>query len=166
MVIHDASNRRTMTTFFAGISNHYHHQTRLQQARFNQAVERGMSDGHPFVSDITTIVRRADGAIDEFLHVKPMPGHVLQGSSTGFIPLSDASPVVQFDEIKDGETVVVGYIYGGLEANNPLTLHPGRNGAAGDRVFRVSITRKPTAAMSAQEAAIGVEVTPGFRHGL
>ena len=62
--------------------------------------------------------------------------------------------------------MVVGYIYGGLEANNPLTLHPGRNGGAGDRVYRVSITRKPTAAMSAREAAIGVKVTPGFMHGL
>lgn len=165
--IHDPSSGAVWYTLFGGISHSWYHHTPKQQMNYNSGVRGGFSDGLPFVTDISAVVHRKDGTFADFILPDPYPDFRLCGTSTGFALNPDlkvgSSGVFQLDDLQPGGSAILGYIFGGIEANNPLTLHPGKNGAATRQLFRVTVTRTPSPAIPAAANAKTAAATPGFR---
>lgn len=160
--VYDSSgtNPAVYHTFFGGIGHYYYFQTPGQKDTFEYATGQGRNDGFPFVADITTFIQRADGTFDEFIHTSPIVNNRLLGTSLRFIPLpytltknySFPNRVFRLDKLQLNQTVLLGYIYGGIEANNPLPYIPNTGTSVSNSVFQVVLTRTPSPAIPASEA--------------
>lgn len=158
-VFDSSSNSTVFHTFFGGIGHYYYKQTPSQAAIYDTATVQGRNDGFPFVEDVTTFLQRADGTYEEWIHTAPVPGNRLLGSSVRFI-LSPAlidqgyaysNRVVKLNKIPPGKRFFLGYVYGGIEAKNPLPFIPNTGTKVTNSIFQVYITKTSTAAIPASE---------------
>src|SRR5205807_160541 len=93
----------------------------------------------PFVNDVTSFVRRADGSAREYMMPTQLPG--LFGTEAAFF----ASPglpsypngVVKLDQLQGPTTL--GYIYGGIFSKLPNTTNPRTQTTASNLVFKVTL---------------------------
>jgi hypothetical protein len=153
------TNPTMYRTFFGGIGHYYYYQTDSQRIVYDTATQQGRNDGFPFVEDVTTFLQSADGKYNEFIHIDPTPGRRLIGTSIPFILNRDMitkgytydNEVIKLASIPGGNRILIGYIYGGIEAQNPLPLIPNTGTFVSNSVFEVYLTVTPTAAIPASE---------------
>ena len=158
--VYDSSNSSGNTmyhTFFGGIGHYYYFQTASQKAAYDTVSKQGRNDGFPFVEDISTLVLPADGNWKEYIDTKPVPGNRLLGTSSSFILIENLvskgiaydNGIINLNSIPPGNKIEIGYIYGGIEAQNPLPLQPNTGTTVSNTLFKVYLTRTPTAAIPA-----------------
>lgn len=160
----DPSNSTTYHNFFGGIGHYYYHQTESQKSAYNTVTAQGRNDGFPYVCDITTFQQSADGTYKEFIHLNPITGNRLLGTSIRFIPnkqliakdMAFSNGVIKLNNIPAGTRELVGFIYGGIEASEPLPLVPNSGTHASNSVFAVYLTNTPSAAIPATEGNEGL----------
>ena len=147
IVVYEPTRPAVYHTFFGGISRYYYHQTPAQQAVFEEVTAEGRNDGLPFISDITTLVLRGGGTSSQYIAPAPVPEGALRGASTDFVPIPPGthpavadSGVVDLSKIPLGTTVVIGYIYGGIDADFPLPKIPSYGTQATNALYRVELT--------------------------
>ncbi len=169
--VYDVDGQAMYTTFFGGISHSYFAQTPPQHTAYISVTQEGRNDGFPFIADVTTLVEGADGSYQEYILLDPIPQNRLLGSSIPFIlspallanDQAFANGVIKLDRIAEGERVLVGYIYGGIEADNPLPLVPNSGTHATNALFEVYLTRTPQAAIPAETGIISVAKDENLR---
>ena len=125
----DSIDGSMYTLFFAGLSAHY----------FDLATQSIKYDARvPFIKDITTFRRKADGSSQEF--IMPARFDALLGTNMIFAPVASAphyaNEVLHFRQMS-GKTFV-GYLYGGIKAEIP-NITPS---SANNRTFKVYLTPK------------------------
>jgi hypothetical protein len=155
--IYDSTSRASYHTFFGGIGHYYYSQTNSQRAIYDSATIQGRNDGFPFVADITTFLQTADGKYKEWIHTKPTPQNRLVGSSVPFILNKQLeakgylyeNEVIKLASIPKGTRLLIGYIYGGVEAQNPLPKAPNTGTFVSNSIFEVYLTITPTSAIPA-----------------
>ena len=139
-------------TFFGGISRSFYFQTDQQNGVYSEVTEQGRNDGLPFVADISMLVLTAGGPSSEWIAPLPIPNYSLHGASADFIPvMSDAqhpwiSPegVINFADMPQSDgPVLVGHIYGGIEADYPLPVIPNQGTRATSNIYAVYINPSP-----------------------
>ncbi|UFH53510.1 hypothetical protein [Spirosoma sp. KNUC1025] len=111
------------------------------------------------MADITTFLQSANGKYKEFIHPNPTPNNRLIGTTDTFI-LNQAllakkyaypNGVINLAGIPKGTRLLIGYIYGGIEAQNPLPLKPNTGTFVSNSVFEVYLTNKPSSAIPADQ---------------
>lgn len=145
--------------FFGGIGHYYLTQTPSQHAAYDTVTAQGRNDGFPFVEDITTFSQTANGAYSEFISTSTTPNNRLVGSSVRFIGsrvlftkgLAYANGVIKLPRVSTNNKLLLGYIFGGVEAQNPLPLEPNTGTFVSNSVFAVYLLRAPSAAIPASE---------------
>lgn len=126
------SSSTMYTTFFGGISLH-----QVNRAATPNTLVR--NDTVPFVSAVTTLVRRPDGSSFECVWADSLPG--LLGAEAVIIPAPGVpdfeNEVVRLDSVT--AAIPVGYFFGGIRAQAP------NFGAstASSLVMRVTLTPQP-----------------------
>jgi hypothetical protein len=160
ITIYDSAvTKRVYHTFFGGIGHWYYMQTDSQKAVYNIATGQGRNDGFPFVEDVTTFSQGADGTYQEYIHTTPIPGQRLLGASIPFIldPAIAAggqtysNGVLKLSKFASGSKTKIGYIYGGIEAQNPLPLIPNTGTYVSNTVFAVYMTYLPSPGIPADQ---------------
>jgi hypothetical protein len=154
-----SANPTVYHTFFGGIGHYYYFQTDSQRRAFDTVTVEGRNDGFPFVADVTTFQQSADGSYNEFIHTKPIPGNRLIGSTAKFwvnesLILKGATysnGVLKLPAFPSNTKILIGYIYGGIEAQNPLPLAPNTGTFVSNSVLAVYLNRTPTAAIPASQ---------------
>ena len=126
----DARTRAMSTVFFGGISLY----------DYSFATGTLSSDSElPFVDDVTSLVRRADGSDREYIMPGQLPG--LLGADAAYFAApglpSYANGVVKLDRLRVPTTL--GYIYGGIVSTSPNTTDPGTQTTSSNRVFKVTL---------------------------
>ncbi|MGL6268472.1 MAG: hypothetical protein ACRC2O_11130, partial [Chitinophagaceae bacterium] len=158
--IYDSSGASTVYhSFFGGIGHYYYFQTASQKAAYDTVTGEGRNDGFPFIADISTFLETADGTYKEYIHTSPIPGNRLLGSSVRFIwnqnllTQGKAYPngVINLSAFPNGSRQLIGYIYGGIEALNPLPLRPNTGTTVSNSLFEVYMSRTPSAAIPASQ---------------
>lgn len=145
---------------FGGIGAYFYHQTPAQKAAFDTVTVEGRNDGFPFVSDVSTFQRSSKGTYQEYILPNPIPTNRLLGTSIPFIKNPQLSAkgmafpngVLQLNNFPDNGRVLVGYIYGGIEAEYPLPLQPNHGTFVSNSLFAVYVTKKPSGAIPAKLA--------------
>jgi hypothetical protein len=129
--LYNTSDSTMYTLFFAGLSTHYVDQS-TQEIRYDERV--------PFIRDITTFCRKADGTSLEY--VMPQKFDALLG--TNMIFTLDANAPHFANEVLNLQQMTaktfVGYLFGGIKAEIP-NLTPS---SASNRMFKVFVTPKPS----------------------
>ena len=146
IVVWDGS--RTYHTFFGGIGHYYYSQTAAQQVVYKYVTGNGRNDGLPFIEDIDTLIENSSGSYAEYLAPQPVPGNLLHGASVDFIPNLGMSAkfqgiggnVVNLATFQPGEKQLIGYIYGGVEADYPLPCVPSNGTQATNALYQVFLT--------------------------
>lgn len=153
-----------------GIGHYWMHQSAVHAAAYQRVSKEKRNDGFPFVEDVAFQVETTAGT-SEYVATNPLPGHRLLGASADFLELPSlrtsglALPngVLNLDQFPQGKGILIGYIYGGIEADNPLPLVPNTGTHATNEVMQVILTKEPTPVISANE---GHEALPtGQPHG-
>ncbi len=131
--MYDAAKNEMHNLFFGGIAQYYDSAGILVQ-----------DNNVPFTKTIARVTRTADGKLAEYKLPAEMPGFL--GSGSEFIP-ADGLPmysneVIKYSELA-GDTVVLGYIYGGISssAKNIFWINTGTESSASSNVFRVKLIR-------------------------
>jgi len=133
LAMYDAESNQTHNLFFGGISQYYYDNGTLIQ-----------DNNVPFVRTISRFSRYDDGTYQEFVLPIEMPG--LKGAGSEFIPNSSApylyGKVLDMNAL-DGDTVLVGYIYGGVLANslNPFSQNQTNTTSADASIYQVKLIR-------------------------
>ncbi|MBL7781398.1 MAG: T9SS type A sorting domain-containing protein [Saprospiraceae bacterium] len=141
--MYNATDSSMYSIFFAGLSTHYRDAATGLVA---------YDDKVPFIRDITTVRRRADGSSTEYL----LPQHFdeLLGTNMIFMPVEEAphyaNEVIRLHELQ-GRTFV-GWLFGGIRADIP-NFTPS---IASKRLFKVYITPQTNAVA---EPAEGLKVS-------
>ena len=146
-------------TFFGGIGHYYYFQTPSQKAAYDTVSKQGRNDGFPFVEDVSTLKLSPGGSYSEYISTKPIPGNRLLGTSCNFIldnslitkGIAYQNGIINLAKLPTGQKVPIGYIYGGIEAQNPLPLQPNSGTFVSNTLFTVYLTKGPTAAIPASE---------------
>jgi len=119
------------TVFFGGIAQFYDSLGMLVQ-----------DNNVPFVRTIARVTRSADGVMAEYKLPIEMPA--LLGAGAEFIPLEGlpvyGNGVLKLDELQ-GDTLHVGYIYGGIasSASNIFWTNTGSESSANSQIFKVFV---------------------------
>ncbi|MBL7806962.1 MAG: hypothetical protein JNN28_04065 [Saprospiraceae bacterium] len=125
----DSTDGSMYTMLFAGLSTHYFDQG-SQTVKYDERV--------PFIRDISTFCRRADGSSVEYL--MPQRFDALLGSNMVFVPTETApqygNEVFKLRQMQ-GKTFV-GWLFGGIKADIPNIT----TSSASKRMFKVYITPK------------------------
>lgn len=136
----DSADGSMYTLFFAGLSAHYF-DPNSQTVKYDEKV--------PFIRDISTFRRRADGASKEFLMTQKMDG--LLGTNMIFVPAETAphypNEVLKLSQMS-GKTFA-GWLFGGIKAEIP-NLTPS---SANKRMFKVFVT--PKSAVGTEDGIAG-----------
>lgn len=130
------STNSMYTIFFGGIAQYY-----LQMGN------RVKDDDVPFVQTIAVVKRDSKGNMSE--NVLPIEMPSLLGASAEFIPADIdrySNEVIKYDEAK-GDSVLMGYIYGGIESSgrNIFFSNTGSQSVATTKVFKVWLKKKQNA---------------------
>ena len=163
LIAYDPEAKAVYHTFFAGISKHFYHLTDKQIADYEKVTAEGRNDGLPFINDISVVVLDGDGKHSEYILPEAMPEKRLVGANAELlqaVPPSGASDIrhaavpeaVDLSKMKPGESRVVGYIFGGIEAAAPLPLIPNHGTWASSSVFAVTVTNTPSPVIPASKA--------------
>ncbi len=163
IVVHDAENRAVYRTFFGGISHNYFHQTQGQHDTFQIASQQGRDDGLPWVADISTMVELGGvqgSTYQQFIALEPIPGYRLMGATVELIEnpalidggMAMDNGVIRLGSLTPGQRTHIGYVYGGIQSDNPLPGIPNTGTRASNRVWKVYMTRGATAAIPASFA--------------
>jgi hypothetical protein len=147
--LYDDASGAMHTTIFGGMAMYF----------VNASGELQLDPLVPFVRDVITISRDADGATEELLQDFTMPG--LLGTNMAYLP-ADGLPrfdngVIRLASL--GGRTFVGHLFGGLEATAP---NPGRmphtgTSFASRRVFEVFVTPLATSAEPTAPTAFEIE---------
>lgn len=118
------------TVFFGGISlYHYDFASGTPTA----------DSGLPFVNDVTSLVRRADGSTREYIMPNQLPA--LLGAEAAFLPAtgvpSYSNGVIQLGRLSGPTTL--GYIYGGIYSTALNTSTPLSRTTSSNQVFKVTL---------------------------
>ncbi|MCC6410390.1 MAG: hypothetical protein IT270_01950 [Saprospiraceae bacterium] len=159
IAVYDSTGGGMYNTFFGGIGHYYYFQTDSQAHAYQIVTAEGRNDGFPFVADITTFQQSPDGSYNEFIHTSPIPGNRLLGTSIPFIVHPDLlknglaydNGTIKLAGLTGGQRVLIGYIYGGIEAVNPLPLIPNTGTMVSNSLFAVYLTKTPSAAYPASK---------------
>ncbi len=158
-------------TFFGGIGHFYLSQTASQRAVYQYVTKQGRNDGLPFIEDVSTLIEDNQGNYQEYIAPDPVPGNLLHGASAEFIPnLAEsvkfggiAGSVVNVSSFAPDEKELIGYIYGGIEAANPLPCKTSTGTVATNALYNVYLTMTPwTGLVPATQAK---EAVGYFSHG-
>lgn len=155
-----AEDTSVFHTMFGGISLYYYNQTPSQKEAFDKVTAGGRNDGLPFIADVSSFQRTSTGQYQEYILPNPIPGNRLLGTSTNFIPnralfdqgVSFENGVVDLSKINAGSKVLVGYIFGGIEAQEPLPLKPNEGTFVSNSLFAVYVSNTPSSAIPATNA--------------
>ena len=155
----------TYHTFFGGISHHYYWQTSDQKEAYEEVTAQGRNDGLPYVADITTMSQDDINTYKQFIHTSPIPGNKLLGTSIQFIvdptlitnEIAFENGVINLSKIETGSSLVIGYIYGGILAEEPLPLKPNSGTYATNTFFQVQLKKTPSDGIPASEAKEAVK---------
>lgn len=140
--VFDAANGATHTLLFGGIS----------LVTYRPATDEFVTDDRiPFTSDVTSVVRRADGSYRQFLvgsfpAVKGPDGNRYRFGADAEVLLATTTPVVgdglvDLAALPKGEPVTVGWVFGGIASNRGNTGNGGRT-VASNEVFEIRLTRR------------------------
>lgn len=161
----DSTSQVTYHTFFGGISNHYLTFSHTQDSVFKVVSAEGRNDGLPFIADISTLVQNAGGQYTEWVSPQPIPDTLLVGATASFIP-SDSlyaagaftrNGLLRLSARSPGDSIQIGWIYGGIEAQNPLPVFPSTGTSATNRVYAVWFVYRPSGQVP---ASAGHSATP------
>jgi hypothetical protein len=129
--LYSLSANEMHTVFFGGIAQFYDSLGMLVQ-----------DNNVPFVRTIARVTRSADGVMAEYKLPVEMPA--LLGAGAEFIPLEGlptyGNGVIKLDELS-GDTLHVGYIYGGIAstASNIFWINTGTESIANNQIFKVFV---------------------------
>jgi hypothetical protein len=160
--IYDDTNQVMYNTFFGGISHTYYFQTPAQQDAYNKVTQEGRNDGFPFIADITVLVQNSEGQYTQYIMPQPIPGNQLLGTSVPFIlnPALEGSNTIyengtiRLSSLQPGQRLLIGYIYGGILAQNPLPLQPNSGTSASNALFQVFLTYAPSGAIPGDQGKV------------
>ncbi|MEW6467816.1 MAG: T9SS type A sorting domain-containing protein [Bacteroidota bacterium] len=140
----DTATKKMYTVFLGGISL-YDYDPLTNTVAVDSLV--------PFISDVTTLTKHANGNIEERVMPVQLPG--LLGSNAEFVPAGNISlypnGTIRFRDFPNQRTLI-GYLYGGIRANAPnipLTW-------ANDTVYRIYLT--PDFSVSSPRANLDIEL--------
>lgn len=160
--VYDSKNKVVYYTFFGGIGHYWYSQTPAQHTVYEQATSQGRNDGLPFVADITTVIHKSDGTYAEYIAPSPIPGTMLHGASIDFLPNPASGKllptgVIDLSRFAPGERTLIGYIFGGIEADNPLPVVPNTGTRATNAIYSVYLSMVPWGGIpaSAGHEAVG-----------
>lgn len=186
--IFDSESKAVYHIFFGGISHYFYGFDEMQMKVYQLVTEQGRADGVPFIGNVSGIVQRADGSYDQFLFPDslpriPIPDDVkesyfkdfptykvdttnLYGSSVELIENSEAieqgfvseSGVVDLGRMAPGQTVVAGYVYGGIASVFPYALRASQGTFPSNTLLEVTVTRAFSQALPGSDG-IPAEVT-------
>lgn len=156
--IHDSVRKNEYHTFFGGIGHYYYSQTPSQKSAYDTVTKEGRNDGFPFVADVTTFMERSDATYSEFIQLSPTTSdNRLIGASVNFIvnrALIGAGYAYSNGVIKLAKVdrrLMVGYIYGGIEAQNPLPLAANTGTFVSNSLFEVYLSPVTTQVLPASD---------------
>jgi hypothetical protein len=149
IVVWDGS--KVYHTFFGGIGHYFYTQSAPQKTVYKYVTKNGRNDGLPFIEDIDTLIENSSGSYAEYIAPQPVPGNMLHGAAIDFIPnlaLSDkfqgiGGNVINLSKFTPGEKELIGYIYGGVEADYPLPCQPSHGTQATNQFYQVFLTMTP-----------------------
>lgn len=131
--LYDKKKNQMHTLFFGGISMYYLSDTGM------------ITDKNvPFVKTISRLSRYADGTLQEFALPADMPS--FSGANAEFIANHKLSfyenGIINLNKIK-GDSVLIGYIYGGILSSelNPFSRNNNEVTSAGNTIYEVLIVK-------------------------
>lgn len=133
VALYSASTQEMHNVFFGGIAQFYDSLGVLVQ-----------DNNVPFVNTIARVTRRADGQMQEFKLPITMPA--LLGAGAEFIPSENlsryANEVIKLDELP-ADTVLLGYIFGGIASTQPniFWINTGTESQASSNIFKVKMIK-------------------------
>lgn len=139
--LYNSAQNAMHNLFFGGISQYYYVDGVLIQ-----------DNNVPFVKTISRVSRHADGTLSEVALPIEMPGYL--GASAEFLVNetlpATASGIIDLAQVA-GDTIVVGYIVGGLDSpeRNPFSFNNTGVTSAATTVFQVALIRATTTAATA-----------------
>jgi hypothetical protein len=169
IVAWDGSN--VYHTFFGGIGHYFQTQSQSQSAVYQYVTQQGRNDGLPFIEDIDTLIENGSGQYQEYMSPNPVPGNLLHGASAEFVPnlaqsakfQGIANSVVNLSTFTAGEKELIGYIYGGIEAANPLPCKPSTGTVATNALYQVYLSMTPWTGLA--PASQATEAIGYYAHG-
>lgn len=132
--IYSAVKNEMNTVFLGGIAQYYDNAGVLTQ-----------NNDVPFVKTIARVSRNANGEMAEYKLPIEMP--LLLGAGAELIPNDKlpryANGVIKYDDLPNTDTVLVGYIYGGINstAANIFWDNDGTQSTASSQIFKVLLTK-------------------------
>lgn len=133
VALYSQSAQEMHNVFFGGIAQFYDSLGVLVQ-----------DNNVPFVNTIARVTRHPDGQMQEFKLPITMPA--LLGAGAEFIPSENlprfANEVIKLDELPS-DTVVLGYIYGGIASTQPniFWINTGTESQASSTIFKVKLLK-------------------------
>lgn len=130
--LYSATHNEMHTVFFGGIAQYYENLGIIIQ-----------DDNVPFVKTIARVTRDSEGNMVEYKLPIEMPSFL--GAGSEFISVQNLpkynNGVIKMDEIL-GDTVLLGYIYGGISssAENIFFVNDGTQSIANSQIFKVYFT--------------------------
>lgn len=127
--LYSESENKMHTIFFGGIAQFYDNEGTLVQ-----------DDNVPFINTIARVTRDKDGNMIEYKMSEEMPS--LLGAGGEFIPNLTLphyeNGVFKLDDLNE-ESVLIGYIYGGINSTAPniFTVNDGTQSTANNQIFEV-----------------------------
>ncbi|HEX3150293.1 MAG TPA: hypothetical protein VHR66_19610 [Gemmataceae bacterium] len=163
LTVFDPASQGTFTTLFGGISQYYYDRTNSKLIRDKvDLTPPNIVDGLPFIKTASVLRRDAAGAYAQFILPADLPGYI--GSEARFVPLPavKAFPNGVLDLSKLSGRTLVGYMYGGIESNQPYGSWPTGKTNASSRLFRICITPggSPAIPMPPLPAPTPLEIPP------
>lgn len=159
--LYSAADATMHTIFFGGIAQYYDSVGMLVQ-----------DDAVPFVRTIARVSRTADGQMGEYLLPVHMPA--LLGAGSEFIPAPGvprfSNGVVRADDLPQ-DSILVGYILGGIESTEPniFFVNTGGESWASNSVFEVWLDREEGSATDElnpqSRGTLGLQVLPNPSDG-
>jgi hypothetical protein len=131
--VYDAATREMNTVFLGGIAMYYDDNGLLT-----------LNSDVPFVKTIARVSRNAEGKMAEYKLPIQMPA--LLGAGAELIPNEllprYANGVIKYDELGE-DSVLVGYIYGGIVSKQPNTfwVSEGELSKAASKIFKVLLVK-------------------------
>ena len=138
-------------TFFGAIGHYFLNQSPAQAEVYKQVSAQGRNDGLPFIEDIATLIENSQGQYSEYIAPDPVPNNKLHGAAVDFIPNTalaakfqgSGDSVVNLTTFQPGEKELIGWIYGGIDAEFPLPCAPSHGTHAAAAMYQVYLTYSP-----------------------
>jgi hypothetical protein len=115
VLMYDPGSRTMYTTLLGGITYWYYNQA-------GQLVQSSIDNWMPWTAAITTLARAADGATAETVQPATMQMPQRMGGNAVFVPAgglatySGTHEVLDYSRLPAGDSVLVGWMYGGIRA--------------------------------------------------